>query len=97
MNGKRIRSQEPSSLDLTVTSKHESSVVSLDAFTMSLPYARDFPPGQRRKDVMNNVKIIPEKQQTEDPVRLDNRGAFARPLAPAMLGQATHHAQDNTG
>src|SRR6266568_2949679 len=92
-----MRRQEPSSRDLAVAAKHEFSIIRQDALTMLPPNARDFPPGQRRKDVMNNVKIIPEKQQTENPVRFDNRGAFARPLAPAMLGETTHHAQHQTG
>jgi hypothetical protein len=59
MNRNEIRRHEPSSRDLAVTSKHESAVVRLDALTMLPPYARDFPPGQRREDVMNNVKVIP--------------------------------------
>src|SRR3984957_15377967 len=97
MNRNEIRRQEPSFRDLSVTPKHKSSVIGLDLLAILPPDARDLPPGQRREGVMNNVKIIPEKQQTKDPVRFDNRRAFARSLAPAMLGEATHHAQDKTG
>src|ERR1700744_3899134 len=44
---------------------------------------------------MNDMKVVPQKQQTEHPVRLDHRGAFTGALAPTVLGEAAHHAKND--
>jgi hypothetical protein len=46
--------------------------------------------------VVHGVEVVPEKKEAEDPVRFDDRRTLARMLAPAMLGKASHHPEDET-
>jgi hypothetical protein len=48
----------------------------------------------RREEMVNGMEVVPQEQKPEHPVGFDHGGAFARPLAPAVLGEAAHHAKD---
>jgi hypothetical protein len=45
---------------------------------------------------MHGVEVVPEKKKAEDPIRFNDRRPLARMLAPAMLGKASHHPEDET-
>jgi hypothetical protein len=46
--------------------------------------------------VVHGVEVVPEKKKAEDPVRFNDRSTLVRLLAPAMLGKASHHPEDET-
>src|SRR5712671_3839030 len=93
MRRQENRLEQPAARDLGIAAVIVAAVVLEHLGAIGAPVARDLPPRHLRVQVVHAVQVVVEEQQAPEAVRLGDRGALARPLAIAMLGERAHPAQ----